>query len=104
MLQYISLCDVPCHVLSLFNKCFKKLNGKMLADVTNSVILFCCRVKVYLILLLTELHFRDHYPCVLPHDKTNKMACALSKDSDQPGHAPRLIRVFAGHMKKAWVP
>ena len=30
------------------------------------------------------------------HDKTNKMACAPSKDSDQPGHPPSLIRVFAG--------
>ena len=38
-----------------------------------------------------------------PHDKTNKMACAPSKDSDQPGHTPSLIRVFAVRMKKAWV-
>ena len=30
-----------------------------------------------------------------PHDKTNKMICAPSKDSDQPGHLPSLIRVFA---------
>ena len=31
-----------------------------------------------------------------PHrDKTNKMACAPSKDSGQPGHPPSLIRVFA---------
>ena len=30
-----------------------------------------------------------------PHDKTNKVACAPSKDSDQPGHPPSLIRVFA---------
>ena len=29
------------------------------------------------------------------HDKTYKMACAPSEDSDQPGHAPSLIRVFA---------
>ena len=28
-------------------------------------------------------------------DKNNKMICALSKDSDQPGHLPSLIRVFA---------
>ena len=28
------------------------------------------------------------------HDKTNKMTCP-SEDSDQPGHAPSLIRVFA---------
>ena len=35
------------------------------------------------------------------HDKTNKMACAPSEDSDQPGHLPSLIRVFAIRMKKA---
>ena len=37
------------------------------------------------------------------HDKTNKMACAPSEDSDQPGHPPSLIRVFAVHMKKAFM-
>ena len=30
-----------------------------------------------------------------PHDKSNEMACAPSEDSDQPGHPPSLIRVFA---------
>ena len=29
------------------------------------------------------------------HDKTNKIACAPCEDSDQPGHPPSLIRVFA---------
>ena len=38
-----------------------------------------------------------------PHDKTNKMECVPSEDSDQPGHSPSLIRVFAVRMKKAWV-
>ena len=28
------------------------------------------------------------------HDKSNKMTCAPSEDSDQPGHPPNLIRVF----------
>ena len=36
-----------------------------------------------------------------PHG-TNKMACAPSEDSDQPGHLPSLIRVFAVRMKKGW--
>ena len=36
-----------------------------------------------------------------PHDKTNKMACAPSEDSDQPGHQPSLV--FAVRTKKAWV-
>ena len=37
------------------------------------------------------------------HDKIYKMACAHSKDSDQPGHPPTLIRVFTVRMKKACV-
>ena len=31
------------------------------------------------------------------YDKTNKMTCALSEDSDQPGRPPSLIRLFAVH-------
>ena len=38
-----------------------------------------------------------------PHDKTNKMTFAPSKDSDQLGHPPSLIRVFTVRMKKHWV-
>ena len=34
----------------------------------------------------------------LQYDKTNEMACAPSEDSDQPGHPPSLIRVFAVHL------
>ena len=30
-----------------------------------------------------------------PHDKTNYMTFVPSEDSDQPGHPPNLIRVFA---------
>ena len=37
-----------------------------------------------------------------PRDKTNKMA-VHSEDSDQSGHPPSLIRVFAVGMKKPWV-
>ena len=58
--------------------------------------------------LLARLFGLKNVPTVLgiyePHrDKTNKMACAPSEDSDQPGHPPSLIRVFAVRMKKAWV-
>ena len=38
-----------------------------------------------------------------PRDKTNKTACAPREDSEQPGHPPSLIRVFAVRIKKAWV-
>ena len=37
------------------------------------------------------------------HDKTNKIECASTEGSDQPGHPPSLIRVFAVRMKKHWV-
>ena len=32
-----------------------------------------------------------------PYDKTNRMTCAPGEDSDQLGHLPSLIRVFAVH-------
>ena len=37
------------------------------------------------------------------HDKTIKMICAPSEDSDQPGHPPSLIRVSAVRLKRNWV-
>ena len=37
------------------------------------------------------------------HDKTIKMICAPSEDSDQPGHSPSLIRVSAVRLKQNWV-
>ena len=36
-----------------------------------------------------------------PRDKTNKIACAPSEDSDQSGYPPSLSRVFAVRMKTA---
>ena len=38
-----------------------------------------------------------------PHDKTNKVACSPTKDSEQPGHPPSLTGVFTVRMKKPWV-
>ena len=35
-----------------------------------------------------------------PPHKTDKMTCTPSDDSDEPGHSPSLIRVFAIRMKK----
>ena len=32
-----------------------------------------------------------------------QIVCAPSEDSDQPGHPPSLIRVFATRVKKVWV-
>ena len=68
------------HLLSLWGK------WASTTSVVFKSILFACHIK--------------YEP---PHDKTNKMACASSEDSDQPGHPPSLIRVFAVRMKEAWV-
>ena len=37
------------------------------------------------------------------HDKTSKMTRAINEDTDQPGHPPSLVRVFAVCMKNHWV-
>ena len=50
-----------------------------------------------------ELFFEIPIWAASSRNKTNKMTCAPSEDSDQPVHPPSLIRVFAVRMKKACV-
>ena len=40
-----------------------------------------------------------HHPYEPVHDKTNKMSCTFSKDSDQHVHPPSLIRGFARDLR-----
>ena len=47
--------------------------------------------------LSSELHhicFSVRRPFQPQHDKTNKMICAPSEDSDQPGYPPSLNKAF----------
>ena len=57
-------------------------------------------VKIYFLPVAFTLYHAENE---LPGDKINKMICAPSDDSDQPGHLPSLTRVFTVRMKKAWV-
>ena len=63
---------------------------------------FCCLPSFisYLINIAKPFQWCQYEP---PHGKTNKMACTPSEDSDQPGHPPSLISVFAVRMKKAGI-
>ena len=57
----------------------------------------CCRTDAY----FTCSRLLIHEP---RHEKKQKQnECAPSEDTDQPGHPPSLIRVFAVRIKKAWV-
>ena len=67
-------------------------------SLTVSAVFQFCKFPVFLMDPIFRLYTTEPQ-----NDKTNKMACAPSEDSDQPGHPPSLIRVFAVHMKKAWV-
>ena len=49
------------------------------------------------------MYYEEHFSFEPPLDKTDNVVCVPSEDSDQPGHPPSLIRVFAVRMKKAWV-
>ena len=55
--------------------------------------------------LIRDILYFSIKTCEPPHDKknNNKMTCVPSEDSDQPGHPPSLIRIFALCMKKPWV-
>ena len=64
----------------------------------------CIWPKAEIVNVRQEIVHLRHQKVFQPgHDKTNKMACAPSENSDQPGHRPSLIRVFAIGMKKALV-
>ena len=52
--------------------------------------------------LIVSKTFLDTFNTFEPHDKTNKVVCAPSEDSDEPGHPPCPIRLFAIRTKKAW--
>ena len=83
---------------------FWKFHGRESAKMTIFNRLFkqsCVRSKSY-----DNFHRGDVWKFIWfesPYDKTNKMACAPSEDSDQPGHLPSLIRVFTVCMKEPWV-
>ena len=52
--------------------------------------------------LLTMICIRPKYIWAVTW-QNQQNECAPNEDSDQPGHQPSLIRVFAVRMKKAWV-
>ena len=52
--------------------------------------------------LIVSKTFLHTFNTFEPHDKTNKVVCTPSEDSDQPRHPPCLTRVFAVRTKKAW--
>ena len=77
---------------------------------------YCCQVRGSIICVnrqISNIVARSEGPsfvstsqghCDLSQsNKINKITCAPSQDSDQPGHPPSLIRVFAVRMKKPCV-
>ena len=81
LISIILLCNTP---FKYFN-CISKKNYKHLMEIEQVNFFY----PVFRDKLLITKRFEPH------RDKTNKMACAPSEDSDQPGHPPSLIRVFA---------
>ena len=60
-------------------------------SITATVYTFKIRMRQFLTILIEPAH-----------DKTYKMACVPSEDSDQPVHPPSLIRVFAVRSVGSW--
>ena len=70
------------------------------------------QIRLYVILLVLQcsgLCYKSGFSVLLSKViwaaawQNQQSGCAPSEDSDQPGHPPSLIRVFAARMKKAWV-
>ena len=82
--------EIPfCSIQSALDKlCKKEQHHVCIFTMGSSVLAYTSAIK----------HLKNQL-YEFPHDKTNKMACAPSKHSDQTGR----IRVFAGRMKKTLV-
>ena len=69
-------------------------------SVRATLLQLCYIAHTLRIVPLAVMQWYSKHPIEPPHEKTYKMACAPSKDSDHPGHPPSLIRVFAVRMKR----
>ena len=95
--------DQPGHLISLI-RVFSVPLGKQSswfclvaaqADITTLLLSYLCCLKM---LIHDECHIfivKQTRENELGNDKTYKMTCAPSENSDQPGHLPSLIRVFS---------
>ena len=72
-------------------------------DATIICAFLCLSVQPQKLTVTVNLHVPFVFTFEPHRDKNNKMACAPSEGSDQAGHPPSLIRVFAVCMKKARV-
>ena len=79
---------------------------------SSFTLIMLCPNKVELILKHFKVFNRVINLWLLKSGHRNKWAaswqnqqndCAPSKESDQPGHPPSLIRIFAVRLKKSWV-
>ena len=71
--------------------CINKLILAFAVHVWHKAPFPTCNLK-YMYITVSDLSNQTIQPT---HDKTYKIACVPSKDSDQPGHLPSLIRGFA---------
>ena len=121
---YVHLCKLPpliyvCFASNLsFNLAFRDLTSHcyknqlqkwhlhlVVNDFIWSVEASFTKIKIIICYTFSSVVWRFvieiHAP---PRDKTNKMARAPSVDSDQPGHLPSLIRIFAVRSMGSWGP
>ena len=95
-----------CHYLSSFLFILKFLvaawwpaAGKELSSCLSACFVLSLMPSLAFVFLSSLM---DWAGCEPQHDN-QQCGSAPSEDSDQPGHPPSLIRVFAVRMKKAWV-
>ena len=67
----------------------------------DHLISFHCQVNLRFRFTVPNISISFTYWTATWQNQQNE--CVPSEDSDQPGHPPSLIRVFAVRMKKAWV-
>ena len=62
---------------------------------------FCAALIIICVMPISHWSMKDTWATTWQNKQSD---CVASEDSDEPGHPPSLIRVFAVRRKKAWVP
>ena len=95
-------CSFRSRLIKIYTVCPDLSARKLRISMLNTSLTPHCTQPLIIILLLAWYDRNTDendvkLPNEPPHDKTNKMTCAPSEDSDQPGHLPSLISLRCPH-------
>ena len=87
---------------SVFTRRWPKNKCRSLWPIFHGPLILCYILKTIWFMNIILWDYGSVWPDIWPKNKYMSLIYAPREDSDQYGHPPSLIKVFAVHMKKAW--